>query len=75
MRYWPTRGPFTKLFRQFLSAPIPPGSKFSMLAYMFSYYAISSAWIGTLISFVLIGVFARVDPFCMLLPLLNSEEN
>jgi hypothetical protein len=31
---------------------------------MSSYYAFSSAWLGTIISFVLIGVFVRVDTFC-----------
>lgn len=64
LRYWFTRGPFTKLFRTFLWSPIPAHSKFGIMAYMFSYYAISSAWIGSIISFILIGVFAWADTFC-----------
>lgn len=64
MRYWFTRGPFTKLFRQFLVSPMPTHTKWGVLAYMSSYYAFALAWSGTLLNFVLIGVFAWNDQFC-----------
>ncbi|KAL7418822.1 hypothetical protein Q5752_006506 [Cryptotrichosporon argae] len=62
-RYWFTRGPFTPLFRKFLWSPIPAHSKWSIMAYMFSYYAIAFGWIGSILNFVLIGVFAIQDSF------------
>ena len=66
IRYWFTRGgPFTKLFRTFLWSPIPPHAKWSILAYMFSYYALSLAWSLSLVNFVLIGSFGRPLPLDM----------
>jgi len=63
IKYWPKRGPFTKLFRAFLGSKMTPHSKFAILAYIFSYYAFSSAWCASVVSYVLIGVFAWTDTF------------
>lgn len=62
LRYWFTRGgPFTKLFRTFLWSPIPPHAKWSILAYMFSYYALSISWSLSLLNFVLIGLLGMLS--------------
>ena len=63
IRYWPTQGPFTKLFLRFLWSPMPAHSKYSCLAYIVSYYALALSWSGTLLNFVLVGVFAVSDTF------------
>ena len=58
-RYWPTRSPFTPLFRQFLNSKrISGASKFTMVAYMASYYAIGSMWFLAVINYFIIGWFA-----------------
>ena len=57
IRYWPTRGPFTKLFRKFIGSNMPLPSKFTIMAYIGTYYAIGSAWILTLMNYFLIGWF------------------
>lgn len=55
LRYW-YKGPFTPLFRQFLlSRKIRGFSKFTMLAYMGTYYAIASWWILALINYFMLG--------------------
>ncbi|KAH0373699.1 hypothetical protein KCU65_g253, partial [Aureobasidium melanogenum] len=55
IRYWPTRGPFTKLFRNFICSAMPLPSKFTIMAYIGTYYAIGSAWILTLLNYFLMG--------------------
>lgn len=56
LRYWVYRGPFTPLFRRFLfSREIRGFSKFTMLAYMGTYYAIGSWWVLTLINYFILG--------------------
>ena len=52
---WPTRGPLTPLFRTFLMSSIPLPSKVTILAYVGTYYAIGSAWILTLMNYVIVG--------------------
>lgn len=54
-RYWPTRGPFTKLFRRFITSKMPVASKFTIMAYIGTYFAIGTAWILTLLNYFLIG--------------------
>jgi hypothetical protein len=56
-RFWITRGPFTKLFRQFLTSNIRFTSKITILSYIGTYYAIGAAWILTLANYFLIGWF------------------
>lgn len=57
MRYWFVRGPFTKLFRNFITSKMPLPSKITILAYIGTYYAIGSAWILTTLNYFLIGWF------------------
>jgi hypothetical protein len=63
-RYWFTRGPLTKLFRQFLWSPIPVQVKWSILAYMASYYAFAIACPIVLLNFALVGLLEKRDTFC-----------
>ncbi|MCJ1395005.1 hypothetical protein MMC18_007886 [Xylographa bjoerkii] len=56
-RYWPTRGPFTPLFRRFIGSNMPLASKFTIMAYIGTYFAIGTAWILTLVNYFLIGWF------------------
>lgn len=53
--YWPRRGPFTKLFRSFIWSSMPLPSKFTILAYIGTYYALSSAWITVVLNYFLVG--------------------
>ncbi|KAK5164919.1 uncharacterized protein LTR77_009584 [Saxophila tyrrhenica] len=55
LRYWFTRGPFTKLFRNFLTSKMPLPSKITIMAYIGTYYALASAWILTLANYFLMG--------------------
>ena len=55
LKDWPWKGPFTKLIRQFLSSNAPVASKFSVLGYVGSYYAIGLGWIAILVNYFLIG--------------------
>ncbi|ORY80976.1 putative glucans biosynthesis glucosyltransferase H [Protomyces lactucae-debilis] len=56
LRVWLFKGPFTPLFRQFfLSKQIRGFSKFTMLAYMGTYYAIASWWPLAFINYFILG--------------------
>ncbi|KAK5727507.1 hypothetical protein LTR15_003403 [Elasticomyces elasticus] len=55
LRYWFTRGPFTKLFRNFICSRMPLPSKCTIMAYIGTYYALGSAWILTLANYFLTG--------------------
>jgi membrane glycosyltransferase len=57
LKQWPTHGPFTKLFRSFIVSSMPLPSKFSILAYIGTYYALGSAWLLTLSDYFLVGWF------------------
>ena len=52
---WPTKGPFTPLFRKFITSGMPLPSKLTIMAYIGTYYAIGSAWILTLLNYCIIG--------------------
>lgn len=56
-RLWIIRGPFTPLFRRFLTSNIRFTSKLTIMAYIGTYYAIGAAWILTLVNYFLIGWF------------------
>lgn len=43
LKYWFTRGPFTPLFRRFIRSNMPLMGKLTILSYIGTYYAISSA--------------------------------
>ncbi|KAF2186273.1 hypothetical protein K469DRAFT_573231 [Zopfia rhizophila CBS 207.26] len=55
VKYWVTRGPFTKLFRQFIFSNMPFPSKVTIMAYIGTYYALGSAWLLTLMNYFLTG--------------------
>jgi len=57
LKYWFTRGPFTKLFRNFITSGMPFPSKITIMAYVGTYYALGSSWILTLANYFLIGWF------------------
>ena len=54
---WPTRGPFTKLFRVFLFSNIRFTSKITIISYIGTYYAIGAAWILTTVNYFAMGWF------------------
>lgn len=55
LKYWFTKGPFTPLFRRFIMSSMPLPSKFTIMAYVGTYYALGSSWILTLMNYFLIG--------------------
>jgi hypothetical protein len=55
LRYWFTKGPFTKLFKRFIMSSMPLPSKITILAYIGTYYALGSAWLLTLLNYFIIG--------------------
>ncbi|KAK5169409.1 uncharacterized protein LTR77_005384 [Saxophila tyrrhenica] len=52
---WLYKGPFTPLFRKFLTANIRLTSKITILSYIGTYYAIGAAWILTIANYFAIG--------------------
>lgn len=56
IKHW-HRGPFTTLFKTFVKSDIPIHSKLSVMAYIFSYYAIAAATLVTPLNWILIGIF------------------
>jgi hypothetical protein len=57
LRFWITRGPFTKLFRKFMWSNIRLTSKITIMAYIGTYYAIGASWLLTLTNYFIIGWF------------------
>ncbi|RMY74176.1 hypothetical protein D0862_14158 [Hortaea werneckii] len=55
LKDWPRRGPFTKLFRNFMTSCMPFPSKLTIMAYVGTYYALGSAWLLTLLNYFLTG--------------------
>ena len=66
-RLWLRRGPFAKLFREFLcSGAIPLPKKITICAYIGTYYALAGVWIGTLINYFVTGWYKSIlDHFYM----------
>ncbi|KAF5633200.1 hypothetical protein F25303_9232 [Fusarium sp. NRRL 25303] len=61
---WPYKGPVTRLFLRFLWSNMPVTSKVSILAYIFTYYAIAAGMLLTLVNYVLVGLFFQdLDQF------------
>ncbi|ROV91339.1 hypothetical protein VMCG_09687 [Cytospora schulzeri] len=55
-RYWLTRGPFTPLFRKFITTrAMPLPAKVTICSYIGTYYAIASAWVFTLVNYFVTG--------------------
>ncbi|EIW68701.1 hypothetical protein TREMEDRAFT_11927, partial [Tremella mesenterica DSM 1558] len=57
------KGPITPLFHQFMWSNIPIHSKFTISAYMFSYWAISCAWILSVGNYAIMGFDLPVDAY------------
>ena len=55
IRYWLFRGPFTPLFRRFLSSNMRVTSKLTIISYIGTYYAIGAAWLLTLANYFIVG--------------------
>lgn len=64
LKDWFRRGPFTKLFFTFLRSPLPTHSKWGILSYIFSYYALSISWWVSILNYMYMGVWAFDDSFC-----------
>ena len=62
IRYWIFRGPFTPLFRRFITSNMRMTSKLTILSYIGTYYAIGAAWLLTLGNFFIIG-FMQGSPY------------
>ncbi|KAK0392498.1 hypothetical protein NLU13_1993 [Sarocladium strictum] len=54
---WPYKGPVTRLFLRFLWSNMPVSSKVSIIAYIFTYYAIAAGMLLTIVNYVLVGLF------------------
>ncbi|KAF5021882.1 hypothetical protein F66182_6073 [Fusarium sp. NRRL 66182] len=54
---WIYKGPVTRLFLRFLWSNMPVSSKVSIIAYIFTYYAIAAGMLLTLVNYVLVGLF------------------
>ncbi|KAH8684988.1 glycosyl transferase family group 2-domain-containing protein [Ilyonectria robusta] len=54
---WPYKGPVTRLFLRFLWSSMPVSSKVSIIAYIFTYYAIAAGMLLTVVNYVLVGLF------------------
>lgn len=64
--YWPTRGPFTPLFRTFFFSNIHFPKKLTIATYIGTYYAIGACWVLTLLNYFLSGwFFGLYDKFFM----------
>jgi hypothetical protein len=57
LRLWIVRGPFTKLFRDFLFSCIALPKKITIMAYIGTYYAIAAAWGLTILNYFVTGWF------------------
>ena len=55
-RYWIFKGPVTPLLRRLITSNVPLASKFTILGYMGTYFAIASAWILILANYFLTGL-------------------
>ncbi|KUI62661.1 Glucans biosynthesis glucosyltransferase H [Cytospora mali] len=55
-RYWLVRGPFTPLFRKFITtSAMPLPAKITICSYIGTYYAIASAWVFTAVNYFVTG--------------------
>ncbi|KAJ5212478.1 uncharacterized protein N7498_004124 [Penicillium cinerascens] len=54
---WPYKGPVTRLFLRFLWSNMPVTSKVTIIAYIFTYYAIASGMLLATVNYVIVGLF------------------
>jgi hypothetical protein len=58
IRTWLWRGgPFTPLFRHFITSSMPLGSKINIVAYIGTYYAIGAAWVFIVANYIAVGLY------------------
>lgn len=55
LKYWPTRGVFTPLFKKFLGSNIKITSKFTIIAYIGTYYAIAVGFPLSIMNYFIAG--------------------
>lgn len=58
-------GPINKQLQTFVWSSAPVHYKFSMLAYMFSYYGLAAALTLSLLNYILLGFSLPIDDFYM----------
>lgn len=61
--YWPTRGIFTPLFKQFLGSNIKITSKFTIIAYIGTYYAIAVGFPLSIANYIIAGLNFQLDHY------------
>ncbi|KAL3488155.1 glycosyl transferase family group 2-domain-containing protein [Aspergillus germanicus] len=54
---WIYRGPVTRLFLRFLWSKMPITSKVTIIAYIFTYYAIGAGMLLATVNYILVGLF------------------
>ncbi|OOQ81930.1 hypothetical protein PEBR_40995 [Penicillium brasilianum] len=54
---WPYKGPVTRLFLRFLWSNMPVTSKVTIIAYIFTYYAIASGMMLSVVNYIIVGLF------------------
>lgn len=59
LKDWIFKGPFTSLFKTFISSNIPGVAKFTIMSYIGTYYAIGAIWITTLANYFFTGWYAQ----------------
>ncbi|KAL2838983.1 glycosyl transferase family group 2-domain-containing protein [Aspergillus pseudoustus] len=57
MYQWIYRGPVTRLFLRFLWSNMPITSKVTIIAYIFTYYAIGAGMLLAAVNYILVGLF------------------
>ncbi|KAK2464534.1 hypothetical protein APHAL10511_003441 [Amanita phalloides] len=60
---WWRHGPISKQLRGFVWSRVPVHYKIGMMSYMFSYYGIAAATIGSLANYLLLGIGPNIDQF------------
>ncbi|KAF9230491.1 glycosyl transferase family group 2-domain-containing protein [Melanogaster broomeanus] len=60
---WWKKGPISKQLRVFVLSSAPVHYKFSMMAYMFSYYGIATAAALSLLNYLLLGLQVDIDGY------------
>jgi len=60
---WWRHGPISKQLRGFVWSRAPVHYKIGMMSYMFSYYGIAAAILGSLTNYLLLGIGPNIDQF------------
>ncbi|KAG6878989.1 hypothetical protein C0992_006047 [Termitomyces sp. T32_za158] len=60
---WWKKGPISSQLRGFVWSKAPVHYKIGMMSYMFSYYGIAAATVGSIINYLLLGLASQLDRF------------